>query len=1141
MTISKNILAGSGAVAAAYEIEQSLMFDKTQGHGLRRTETSSGNRRTWTLSCWVKQATVDNTAFMIWGRAQSHFSNLTMQSQVLVWNEHNGGNPIRLHTKRIFRDPSAWYHIVLRLDTTQSTASDRARIYVNGVQQTDFSIEGYPSANHQGYVNDHTFDSGYNYVGNGYFNINQTGYGWNGYIAEMNFIDGASLDASSFGETNSDTDQWVPKKYEGSYGSKGYYLPFSKNGNGGSAYLDGSGDRLTTPSSSDFAFGTGDFTIEGWYYLTASFASGNQYLFDFGSNGLRVQFYNGTVYYIVDGSNNVTTTASGVTHNNWYHIAAVRYSGQMNLYINGVSRGTKDSVTTNLSAQALTIGAYGANGSNALQGYISNFRVSNAAIYTSNFTPSTTPLTNLSSTKFLMNGGNSAIVGPALTGIDDTTFSVFQPFASSVTTFASDTSGNGNNYTSFNLNNANVIGDSPTNNFATWNPAVRTPYYVFSNGNLKLTVPNQWRNGIATMGVSTGKWYWEQIVSPSSLQYCNLGFVTDKGLFDNWLASGTYIGYKAWSWGYDGSNGKLWHQAAGGTQLTLAPTTQWKAAVALDLDNGKAWFSLNGVWMGTGANPSTGAGAAFSSLTTGINYYPATTIYNLNSTANFGQDGTFGGLATAQGNADTNGIGNFFYPVPTGFKALCTNNLPEPAITPKEHFNAVLYAGDNTTGRQITGVGFQPDLVWLKNRSVTNYHTLFDSVRGVTNYLFANDVSGEQSNSSSVTAFTSDGITVNHNASFGNNNANSSNYVTWNWKAGGTEPVKTYVVKVVSDSGNKYRFDDFGVSSQTVDLQEGGTYTFDQSDSSNSGHPFRLSITNNGTHGGGSEYTTGVVTTGSPGSAGAKTVITVAASAPVLYYYCSVHSGMGGQIRTSPNSAHGSSYFDGDIKSTVSANQESGFSIVNYEPNGTASATVPHGLGVVPEMVFYKRYNSSSSWFCWTTVIDGSNDYLVLNGQDTLATVSQAGGTSFTSSFIRATNYANNSEAVAYCFASKPGFSKIGVYTGNGVADGPFVYTGFKPAWVMRKRVTGGNADWFINGGKINPANASVSGTGIANISLWANNPSVDEAAGEIAYGLDLLSNGFKTTASAHYLNDHNSIYLYMAFAESPFKYANAR
>ena len=934
MTISKNILAGAGAVAKAYEIEQSIIFDEASHvSSMVRTPSSTGNRKTWTLSVWLKRvdfATGSPNGYqMLYGAQAAHECTIRIVDNKLEVYEWTGSAyNFKWFSTRELRDPSAWYHVVVAFDSTQGTSTNRLKVYINGEQQTVSNL-AYPSQN---------LDTRMNLAGLAQYigRYHNPAYSYNGYMAEFNWLDGTAKAASDFGETNSDTGQWIPKEYTGgSYGTNGFYLKFASG-----------------------AIGT-------------------------------------------------------------------------------------------------------------------------------------------------------------------------------------DSSGQGNTQTTANIAEADVVLDSPTNNFATWNPANLTPYYAFAAGNLKLTVPNQWRNAIATMGVSTGKWYWEQIVSASSTKYCNPGFVTDRGFADN--SAGTYLGYKAWSWGYDGSNGKIWHNAAGTTQLTVAPTTQWKAGVALDLDNGKAWFSLNGVWMGTGANPSTGAGAAFSSLTTGINYYPATTIYNLNSTANFGQDGTFGGLATAQGNADTNGIGNFFYPVPTGFKALCTNNLPEPAITPKEHFNAVLYAGDNTTGRQITGVGFQPDLVWLKNRSVTNYHTLFDSVRGVTNYLFANDVSGEQSNSSSVTAFTSDGITVNHNASFGNNNANSSNYVTWNWKAGGTEPVKTYVVKVVSDSGNKYRFDDFAASSQTVDLQEGGTYTFDQSDSSNSGHPFRLSITNNGTHGGGSEYTTGVVTTGSPGSAGAKTVITVAASAPVLYYYCSVHSGMGGQIRTSPNSAHGSSYFDGDIKSTVSANQESGFSIVNYEPNGTASATVPHGLGVAPEMVFYKRYNSSSSWFCWTTVIDGSNDYLVLNGQDTLATVSQAGGTSFTSSFIRATNYANNSEAVAYCFASKPGFSKIGVYTGNGVADGPFVYTGFKPAWVMRKRVTGGNADWFINGGKINPVNASVSGTGIANISLWANNPSVDEAAGEIAYGLDLLSNGFKTTASAHYLNDHNSIYLYMAFAESPFKYANAR
>ena len=155
-----------------------------------------------------------------------------------------------------------------------------------------------------------------------------------------------------------------------------------------SLHLDGTGDFAKTELST--AFGTGDFTIECFYYNSASFASANRYLFDFGSNGLRIQFFNGTIYYFVDASNSVTTTASGVTHNNWYHIAAVRYNGQMNLYIDGVSRGTKNSVTTNLTERSLTIGDYG-GGSQALQGFIDEFRISNFARYTSNFTAPAEP------------------------------------------------------------------------------------------------------------------------------------------------------------------------------------------------------------------------------------------------------------------------------------------------------------------------------------------------------------------------------------------------------------------------------------------------------------------------------------------------------------------------------------------------------------------------------------------------------------------------------------------------------------------------------------------------------------------------------------------------------------------------------
>jgi hypothetical protein len=439
-----------------------------------------------------------------------------------------------------------------------------------------------------------------------------------------------------------------------------------------------------------------------------------------------------------------------------------------------------------------------------------------------------------------------------------------------------------------------------------------------------------------------------------------------------------------------------------------------------------------------------------------------------------------------------------------------------------DHFNTKIYTGNGST-QSITGVGFQPDWVWIKNRSDSRKHNLYDAVRGVTKRIVSNDTAAEDTASNGLTAFGTDGFTT---GSEQDTNHNGNNFVSWNWKAGGTAPAITYVVKVVSDSGNKYRFDDFGTSAVTLDLQEGGTYTFDQADSSNSGHPLRFYTAADKS---GGEYTTGVTTNGTPGSSGAYTRITVAASAPTLYYQCSSHAGMGGQANT--NSTFGSSNFSGSIQSTVSANTTAGFSIVSYTGNTTAGATVGHGLGAAPKWVVTKNLPSTTyGWYVYHASL-GNNKNLYLHSNDSqVSGTSRWNDTTPTSSvFTLGTNAGTNGSAnmIAYCFAEKAGYSKMGMYKGTGSTNGTFVYTGFKPAFVIFKRSDGGSENWFVLDNKrddgMNPRNSYLMPN--SNSAEDANNSTVNT---------DFLSNGFKLRATTGALNGSGNTYIYMAFAKAP-------
>ena len=429
-------------------------------------------------------------------------------------------------------------------------------------------------------------------------------------------------------------------------------------------------------------------------------------------------------------------------------------------------------------------------------------------------------------------------------------------------------------------------------------------------------------------------------------------------------------------------------------------------------------------------------------LDSGYTYQPATGSGGSPTVvANFGQDSSFAGTKTAQGNSDENGYGDFYYTPPSGFLALCTANLPEPTISPandaspEDYFNTVLYSGDNTSPRSITGVGFDPEFVWVKNRTSGSYgHYLWDVVRGTDKNLRSDGTFDEAAVSAAsngiVSTNTTDGFIVKAGGSGSNNvNGTGGSYVAWNWKANGS-----------------------GVSNT-----------------------------------------------------------------------------------------------DGSITSTVSANTTSGFSIVTY--TGTRSSdggetgtptTIGHGLGKVPAMVITKARESTtySNWNVWHQGYQPDQTYL--NYQLWLNLTSSANNagwqrtdTGFSTTTFCPARYAwddvSGIDYVAYVFAEIEGFSKFGSYTGNGSTDGPFVYTGFRPAFVMIKR-TDSATDWQIG-------DATRDTNNLAEKSLQ---PNQSYAEGTV-FDSDFLSNGFKLRNSGNGMNASGGTYIYMAFAENPFKYSNAR
>ncbi len=340
---------------------------------------------------------------------------------------------------------------------------------------------------------------------------------------------------------------------------------------------------------------------------------------------------------------------------------------------------------------------------------------------------------------------------------------------------------------------------------------------------------------------------------------------------------------------------------------------------------------------------------------------------------------------------------------------------------PSAHFQIALYTG-NGGNQSITNDGnsdLQADWIWLKERSSTSYHHVFDSTRGVGDsgkalYPNTSDAEGDDT---AFRSFDSDGFTL---ASTGGFNENTVTNVAWQWKANG-----------------------------------GSTTTNDAS-------------------------STGV----------------------------------------------------GTIDSVYQANTTAGFSIVTHTGSGS-SGTIAHGLGVAPKWVLTKnRTDNSEDWANYHVGLSSAEYYIRLNTNAAQAAGSSVWGDTAPSSTVitlggaNGKNNASSKNYVSYCFAPIQGYSKFGSYTGNGNADGPFVYTGFKPAWLMTKR-TDSTSDWNMYDNKRNTFN-KVDKV----LQAEGNDAEYTSGSGVI---LDYLSNGFKVRGTGSGINADGGTYIYMAFAEHPF------
>ena len=721
--INNSIIAGAsgqaGGAGEAITIQRSLRFTSSDSAYLSKTFASAGNRKTWTWAGWVKRSKLGITAAMFASRPTSsplaifYFSDLDY-----IRFDTNSNTFGTFQTNAVFRDPSAWYHVVLAADSTQATNTDRLKLYVNGIQQT-FSSVTYPAQNADGQINTATL--------HGIGAVNPSTYTdyFDGCLADVHFLDGITPGTDTDDANGSVTG--IPNAEYltdfGEFDDNGVWQPIE--------YTFG-----TNPNNGTTWSSYGDANADPSFPWTNAF-NGNVATTNYVSGTSTTSTWTPPTAITVNSSLRILT-ATGTTSGLYVNGSLVSSSGSYGnaawTTISGVS--SLSSVGTyNSGTQWTIIYAIEVDGYVLLDGAVDNsFHL---------------PFSDNS-------GTSSTTLGKDAAGSNNWTPNNFSVASGSGNDSLVDVPRNGDETDT-------GVGNEVRGNYCTWNPLNKGANMVLLNGNLDIATTTGRSAVTGTIGVSSGKWYWETTITGANdrtaigIAKAGMDLTDIPGDVD------------ALGWSYFADGGNKYHNAtstAYGASFANGDTV----AVALDLDAGTIAFYKNGVSQGTAFTGLSGEFFPAAGDGSGVN--------NANSSTNFGAR-------------------PFLYSAPSGFKALCTASLPTPTIeNGSAYMDVKLYTGNGST-QTISGLEFSPDLIWVKNRTQGVDHVLFDAIRGfgANEELVSNEAWKEGSTGAGfantdvwgyVESATSDGFVVNKGSNASGSVANTLNnaYVAWTWDGG---------------------------------------------------------------------------------------------------------------------------------------------------------------------------------------------------------------------------------------------------------------------------------------------------------------------------------------------------------------------